>query len=74
VTIVHWVIYHLVRKAQIEDAKKPKKEQREHYYFRWKEDVCAFIDDYWDYLAPEKQSKVDNIYKKKRIVEFNFYI
>jgi hypothetical protein len=61
VTIVHWVIYHLVRKAQIEDAKKPKKEQREHYYFRWKEDVCAFIDDYWDYLAPEKQSKVDNI-------------
>lgn len=57
IIIVHLVIYNLIKKAQVEDAKKPDKEKREHYYFRWKEDVCAFIDDYWDYLLPDKQSK-----------------
>ncbi|KAM3578965.1 hypothetical protein VKS41_008504 [Umbelopsis sp. WA50703] len=28
---------------------------RDHKYFRWKEDLCAFIDDYWEYLHPGKQ-------------------
>lgn len=56
ICIVHLVIYNLIKNAQIDDAKKPKKDKREHYYFRWKEDVCAFIDEYWDYLVPEKQS------------------
>ncbi|KAG1175126.1 hypothetical protein G6F70_004380 [Rhizopus microsporus] len=55
IIIVHLVIYNLIKKAQIEDSKKPEKDRREHYYFRWKEDVCAFIDDYWDYLLPDKQ-------------------
>ncbi|KAI8982518.1 hypothetical protein BDB01DRAFT_835959 [Pilobolus umbonatus] len=55
ITIVHLVIYNLIKKAQIDDAKKPKKDRREHYYFRWKEDVCAFIDRYWDYFIPDKQ-------------------
>ncbi|OBZ85351.1 Cysteine-rich protein 2-binding protein [Choanephora cucurbitarum] len=54
ITIVHLVIYNLMKHAMVEDAKKPKKDKREHYYFRWKEDVCAFIDDYWDYLMPDK--------------------
>ncbi|KAI8087925.1 uncharacterized protein B0P05DRAFT_530696 [Gilbertella persicaria] len=54
ISIVHLVIYNLIKNSQIEDVKKPKKDKREHYYFRWKEDVCAFIDDYWDYLMPEK--------------------
>jgi hypothetical protein len=57
IAIVHLVIYNLIKNAQIDDAKKAKKDKREHYYFRWKEDVCAFIDEYWDYLVPEKQSK-----------------
>lgn len=56
IAIVHLVIYNLIKKAQVEDAKKDEKDRREHYYFRWKEDVCAFIDDYWDYLVPDKQS------------------
>lgn len=55
ITIVHLVIYNLIKNAQLDNAKKPKKDRRDHYYFRWKEDVCAFIDDYWDYLCPEKQ-------------------
>ncbi|KAI7901112.1 uncharacterized protein BX663DRAFT_514958 [Cokeromyces recurvatus] len=55
ISIVHLVIYNLIRNAQIEDEKKPKKDRRDHYYFRWKEDVCAFIDNYWDYLIPDKQ-------------------
>ncbi|KAI9254338.1 hypothetical protein EDC94DRAFT_662324 [Helicostylum pulchrum] len=55
IAIVHLVIYNLIKKAQVEDAKKDEKDRREHYYFRWKEDVCAFIDDYWDYLVPDKQ-------------------
>ncbi|CEJ01393.1 hypothetical protein RMCBS344292_15420 [Rhizopus microsporus] len=53
--LFHGVIYNLIKKAQIEDSKKPEKDRRDHYYFRWKEDVCAFIDDYWDYLLPDKQ-------------------
>ena len=57
VAIVHLVIYHLIRKAQIEDETKAPKDKREHYYFRWKEDVCAFIDEHWDYLVPDKQRK-----------------
>ncbi|KAI9476461.1 MAG: hypothetical protein EXX96DRAFT_577247 [Benjaminiella poitrasii] len=55
ISIVHLVIYNLIKNAQIEDEKKPKKDRRDHYYFRWKEDVCAFIDNYWDYLTPDKQ-------------------
>ncbi|KAI9366273.1 hypothetical protein BD770DRAFT_1323 [Pilaira anomala] len=55
IAIVHLVIYNLIKRAQVEDAKKDEKDRREHYYFRWKEDVCAFIDDYWDYLVPDKQ-------------------
>ncbi|KAI9277419.1 hypothetical protein BY458DRAFT_567682 [Sporodiniella umbellata] len=53
IIIVHLVIYNLVHSAKLEDNKKTTK--REHYYFRWKEDICAFIDDYWDYLLPGKQ-------------------
>ncbi|KAI7879615.1 hypothetical protein K492DRAFT_230904 [Lichtheimia hyalospora FSU 10163] len=33
---------------------KPDPEKR-HKYFRWKDDICAFIDDYWDYLVPGKK-------------------
>ncbi|CEP16318.1 hypothetical protein [Parasitella parasitica] len=54
-TIVHLVLYNLIRNAQLDNAKKAKKDRRDHFFFRWKEDVCAFIDDYWDYLCPEKQ-------------------
>ncbi|KAI8600224.1 hypothetical protein EDD21DRAFT_306851 [Dissophora ornata] len=24
-------------------------------YFRWKEEICKFIDDYWSYLLPDKE-------------------
>ncbi|KAL1919337.1 uncharacterized protein VTP21DRAFT_2030 [Calcarisporiella thermophila] len=39
---VHLVIYHLMKSF-------PEKE-----YFRWKEDICALIDEYWDFLVPGK--------------------
>ncbi|KAI8641393.1 hypothetical protein BD408DRAFT_418205 [Parasitella parasitica] len=55
VTIVHLVLYHLIQNTLLDNAKKPKRDRRDHLYFRWKEDVCAFIDDYWDYLCPDKQ-------------------
>lgn len=61
IAIVHLVIYNLIKKAQVEDSKKAEKDRRDHYYFRWKEDVCAMIDDYWDYLMPEKTSKVTSL-------------
>ncbi|KAI8394187.1 uncharacterized protein BYT42DRAFT_609923 [Radiomyces spectabilis] len=51
VTIVHLVIYNLMKQADLS-------KDRDHKYFRWKEDVCAFIDDYWEYLAPGKQRSV----------------
>ncbi|KAG0179249.1 Cysteine-rich protein 2-binding protein [Apophysomyces sp. BC1034] len=35
-----------------------KIKDRDHKYFRWKEDVCALIDDYWEYLAPDKQKSI----------------
>ncbi|KAI1317142.1 Cysteine-rich protein 2-binding protein [Mortierella claussenii] len=27
----------------------------EQQYFRWKEEICKFIDDYWSYLLPDKE-------------------
>jgi hypothetical protein len=62
IAIVHLVIYNLIKKAQVEDSKKAEKDRRDHYYFRWKEDVCAMIDDYWDYVMPDKQSKREMIH------------
>ncbi|CAO3690343.1 unnamed protein product [Rhizopus stolonifer] len=56
IVIVHLVIYNLIYSAQLlNQQQKRADKKREHYYFQWKEDVCAFIDDYWDYLLPGKQ-------------------
>jgi hypothetical protein len=54
ITVVQLVLYNLMRR-QDPDTDYPT--DRDHHYFRWKEDLCAFIDDYWDYLNPGKQSK-----------------
>ncbi|KAF9167752.1 Cysteine-rich protein 2-binding protein [Actinomortierella ambigua] len=43
VILVHLVLYNLM------DASPQQK------YFRWKEEICKFIDDYWSYLLPEKE-------------------
>ncbi|KAG0226024.1 Cysteine-rich protein 2-binding protein [Actinomortierella wolfii] len=43
VILVHLVLYNLM------DASPEQK------YFRWKEEICKFIDDYWSYLLPEKE-------------------
>ncbi|KAF7725708.1 Cysteine-rich protein 2-binding protein [Apophysomyces ossiformis] len=55
VTIVHLVIYNLMQRQNFESSKI---KDRDHKYFRWKEDVCSLIDDYWDYLAPDKQKSI----------------
>lgn len=55
ITVVQLVLYNLMRR-QDPDTDYPK--DRDHQYFRWKEDLCAFIDDYWEYLHPGKQSNV----------------
>ncbi|KAH8552572.1 hypothetical protein BGW37DRAFT_489461 [Umbelopsis sp. PMI_123] len=52
ITVVQLVLYNLMRR-QDPDTDFPK--DRDHHYFRWKEDICAFIDDYWEYLNPGKQ-------------------
>ncbi|KAJ8660973.1 hypothetical protein O0I10_003195 [Lichtheimia ornata] len=54
VAVVHLVIYNLIRRQDLIDMEKPDAEKR-HKYFRWKDDICAFIDDYWDYLVPGKK-------------------
>ncbi|ORZ16651.1 hypothetical protein BCR41DRAFT_352901 [Lobosporangium transversale] len=43
VILVHLVLYNLM------DA------HPEQQYFRWKEEICKFIDDYWSYLLPDKE-------------------
>jgi hypothetical protein len=53
ITVVQLVLYNLMRR-QDPDTDFPK--DRDHNYFRWKEDICSFIDDYWEYLNPGKQS------------------
>jgi cysteine-rich protein 2-binding protein len=53
ITVVQLVLYNLMRR-QDPDTDFPK--DRDHSYFRWKEDICSFIDDYWEYLNPGKQS------------------
>lgn len=54
ITVVQLVLYNLMRR-QDPDTDYPT--DRDHQYFRWKEDLCAFIDEYWEYLHPGKQSK-----------------
>ncbi|KAI9322487.1 hypothetical protein BX666DRAFT_2017105 [Dichotomocladium elegans] len=54
VAVVHLVIYNLIRRQNIIDRDKPEEERR-HKYFRWKDDICTFIDEYWDYLVPGKK-------------------
>ncbi|KAJ3055678.1 Cysteine-rich protein 2-binding protein [Rhizophlyctis rosea] len=41
-TIVHLVMYNVL-------MRDPDKE-----YMRWKEEICTFIDEYWDYFRPGK--------------------
>ena len=55
VAVVHLVIYNLMIRMDQRDKDKPddKKNQK---YFRWKDDICSFIDEYWDYLVPGKKS------------------
>ncbi|KAF9420891.1 Cysteine-rich protein 2-binding protein [Podila epigama] len=43
VILVHLVLYNLM------DANPGQT------YFRWKEEICKFIYDYWSYLLPEKE-------------------
>ncbi|KAG0322378.1 Cysteine-rich protein 2-binding protein [Podila horticola] len=43
VILVHLVLYNLM------DANPTQK------YFRWKEEICKFIFDYWSYLLPDKE-------------------
>ena len=61
VAVVHLVIYNLICRQDIIDMDKPEPEKR-HKYFRWKDDICAFIDDYWDYLVPGKKSTTGIFY------------
>lgn len=32
----------------------------EQQYFRWKEEICKFIFEYWSYLLPDKERKGAN--------------
>ncbi|KAG0369359.1 hypothetical protein BC939DRAFT_505177 [Gamsiella multidivaricata] len=43
VILVHLVLYNLMDTHP------------EQQYFRWKEEICKFIDDYWSYLLPDKE-------------------
>ncbi|KAF9399209.1 Cysteine-rich protein 2-binding protein, partial [Mortierella sp. AD011] len=43
VILVHLVLYNLM------DA------HPDQQYFRWKEEICKFIYDYWSYLLPDKE-------------------
>ncbi|KAF9958487.1 hypothetical protein BGZ65_001410 [Modicella reniformis] len=43
VILVHLVLYNLMDSHP------------EQQYFRWKEEICKFIDDYWAYLLPDKE-------------------
>ncbi|GJJ77802.1 cysteine-rich protein 2-binding protein [Entomortierella parvispora] len=43
VILVHLVLYNLM------DA------HPDQQYFRWKEEICKFIFDYWSYLLPDKE-------------------
>ncbi|KAI8149381.1 hypothetical protein BJV82DRAFT_587824 [Fennellomyces sp. T-0311] len=57
VAVVHLVIYNLMQRQDMRDKDKPA-DQKGQKYFRWKDDICTFIDDYWDYLVPGKKRSV----------------
>ncbi|KAJ1675099.1 hypothetical protein EV182_001942, partial [Spiromyces aspiralis] len=43
VQVIYLVLYHMM-------TGEPDKK-----YFRWRENICAVIDEYWDYLLPGKE-------------------
>lgn len=45
--VIQLILYHLWMKGD-----------NKHRYFRWKEDICALIEDKWDDLIPTKTSKL----------------
>lgn len=45
--LIQLVLYHLWMKGD-----------KKHRYFRWKEDICALIEDKWDDLIPAKTSNL----------------
>ncbi|KAG2220172.1 hypothetical protein INT45_013870, partial [Circinella minor] len=57
VAVVHLVIYNLMIRMDQCDKDKPN-DKKGHKYFRWKDDICTFIDEYWDYLVPGKKRSV----------------
>ncbi|KAI9260629.1 hypothetical protein BDA99DRAFT_512688 [Phascolomyces articulosus] len=57
VAVVHLVIYNLMVRMDLRDKNKPE-DKKGQKYFRWKDDICAFIDEYWDYLVPGKKRSI----------------
>lgn len=52
-TVIHLVLYHLQRQQQQQHRHKQVVS-----YFRWKEDICGFIERHWDDLIPQKNPGV----------------
>ena len=53
VPLIQFILYQLMcerqRKREAGDADVP-----DHAYFRWREDICSFLDRHWDTLTPGK--------------------
>lgn len=57
IAVVHLVLYNLIRRREIAN-KRTESPTVDHKYFRWKDDICAFVDDYWDYLVPKRKRRL----------------
>ena len=50
--MIQLALYNLTRERQ---ARRARGETvAEHLYFRWREDICVWIDKHWDTLTPGK--------------------
>lgn len=52
-TVIHLVLYHLQRTSSNGNIA-----QNGVKYFRWKEDICGFIERHWEDLIPQKNPGV----------------
>lgn len=55
-TVIHLVLYHLQRTAA--NANTLPANANKRLFFRWKEDICGFIERHWNDLIPQKNPGV----------------
>jgi len=61
ITCLYLVIYNIVKSRKDNNINK---NIEKNYYCRFKEDICNYIDNNWEYFFPNKFRKYNYLYQK----------